>query len=247
MSDDLVRIVKLLIDSGKGDKVRLEEILYRLKEGQPIDVSEQNYVQELASKLEADHIDDQIDHNNTPHYEPPQQNSDKTKHEITVPSRKKVIIVAAAIFSIVFVYVILDTYSVSMLQFRSHTGSEYQISPTQIHIQAEACNPSFFPASFNLYQIDAFYKEKEIENAKIAGTTISPNTKSVIDGVFSLNSTSLLTLQQENASYDPTLAKITTTVDAPIFGVIPFSIVKEYSAEKFKEILNGPSGSFSCS
>lgn len=134
-----------------------------------------------------------------------------------------------------------------MLEFRPHYGSQYQISPTEIHIQADVCNPSYFPATFNKYEISAYYNSDLVEQAQIQGNMISPKTAYTLDGVFVLNLDTVLKLKQENATFNPSLATITTTVDAPIFGAIPFSVVKNYTAEQFQEVLkNGPPGSFSC-
>ena len=86
-----------------------------------------------------------------------------------------------------------------------------------------------------------------IEQAVIEGNMISPKAMATLDGVFALNSGAIQKLQQENSTFDPKHAKITTTVDAPIFGAVPFSVVKQFTAQQFQDVLkNGPPGSFSC-
>ncbi len=257
MSEDKIKIVQSLLDSKKGDQTRLQQILTILQEGRSLDTTDQNYLEEVSKELQPSNLTlESSEHAergslNTPMQEEKKDESfentmiQETKNS---PSRKKVIVIVAVIAAIIAVYVGFDTYSVGTLQFRPNLGNQYQISPTEIHIQADVCNPSFFPVGFSKYEIVAFYNSEQIEKAEIGGTTISPKTMSTVDGVFALNADVILKLKQENTNFDPTLAKITTTVDAPIFGAIPFSIVKEYSAEKFQQVLrNGPPGSFSCS
>ncbi len=262
MSDEnIIIVVQSLIDSKKGDPLRLQQILEKLQGGKPLDISDQDYIRSITSETSLimpsepqesaePHEQDKI---GSPFSSVEEEKNDETLEKEVIsetrnsPSRKKIAIIASVIVAIVFVYVGLDAYSVSTLQFRPHSGNQYQISPTQIHIQADVCNPSFFPATFNKYEISAFYNSDLIERAELDGRTVLPKSSSTLDGVFVLNTDVVLRLKQENVTFDPALAKITTTVDAPIFGTIPFSIVKQYTAEQFQGVLgNGPPGSFSC-
>ena len=52
MSEDLIKIVQKLIDSGKGDSNRLHEIFNVLKHGTPLYMSDYKYVQYLIKTLE---------------------------------------------------------------------------------------------------------------------------------------------------------------------------------------------------
>lgn len=259
VSEDPIKIVQSLIDSGKDDIDRLRYILDILQQGKPLDDSDKNYVQDLAKKSEFEgftaNTPSEISYSNTDKPEEiisPQNSAYNISHErkgiiSKPPSRKRVATVAAIIGIVVVAYVGLDVYAVTTLQFRAHHGNQYVISPTQLFIQAEVCNPSYFPASFSKYEINAFYKANNIEKAEISGSTISPKTFAILNGEFDLNKDAVMRLQQENATFDRTQAHITTTVYAPIFGVIPFSVVKEYSADQFQQVLkNGPPGSFSC-
>ncbi len=260
MSDDTIRMVQSLIDSKKGDVSRLQRILDTLKQGTPLDISDQDYLHSIANEspsetsspsevLESQDAEklDSIDFS---------ENEDKKQESLdkavidevkNPPSRKKIAVITSVIAAIVIAYVGLDVYSIGTLEFRPHSGNQYPISPTEIRIQADVCNPSFFPATFNKYEISAFYNSDLIEKAELDGATVSPKSASTLDGIFALNAEAVLKLKQENVTFDPSLAKITTTVDAPIFGAIPFSVVKQYSAEQFQDVLkNGPPGSFSC-
>jgi hypothetical protein len=259
MSEDQIKLIQSLIESGEGDTDRLQSILDTLQQGKFLDDSDQNYLQDITKKSENDlsipSTSPEPDANlNTPEEKvPSQENSvdsfpQETKNFISnSPSRKRVVTLAAIIAIVVVAYVGLDAYAVTTLQFRPHHGNQYLISQTQMFIQSDVCNPSYFPASFNKYEINAFYKTDSIEVAEISGSTISPKTYEILNGVFTLNKDTVVKLQQENFTFDPNQAHVTTTVDAPIFGVIPFSVAKEYAGTEFQQVVkNGPPGSFNC-
>ena len=52
MSDDLIKTVQKLIDSGKGDSNRLHEIFNVLNHGTPLYMSDYKYVESLIKTLE---------------------------------------------------------------------------------------------------------------------------------------------------------------------------------------------------
>src|SRR5690242_7234959 len=52
MSEDLIKTVQKLIDSGKGDSNRLHEIFNVLKHGTPLYMSDYKYVESLIKTLE---------------------------------------------------------------------------------------------------------------------------------------------------------------------------------------------------
>ncbi len=258
LQEDAIKLVRSLIDSNKGDVPRLQRILGDLEDSKVLDEADQIYIKTLS---ETDSQTDmppspagpvENDQDSEGLAQAPAENQEEPEGEAitetrNMPSRKRVITIAAIIAAVVVAYVGLDTYAVGQLQFRPHSGNQFQISPTEIYIQADVCNPSFFPATFNKYEISAFYNSNLIEKAEIDGATVSPKGLSTLNGIFALNPDAINKLRYENATFDPSRAKITTSVDAPIFGTIPFSVVKEYTAEQFQDVLkNGPPGSFSC-
>ncbi|MDE1816730.1 MAG: hypothetical protein KGI11_09255, partial [Thaumarchaeota archaeon] len=50
---------------------------------------------------------------------------------------------------------------------------------------------------------------------------------------------------QQN-TFDPSQMHITSTLDASLFGIIPFSISKDYSANEFKNMITNTTSQFSC-
>ena len=251
MSEDLIKQIQDLINSGKGDEGRLRQILERLQSGNPLDSSDQEYIGSLTP-ANTERIDaiiaESADNSSLP--TSPRFDNSQNKSETYPETRaksKRIAIATIVVAVVVVAYLGLDVYAVNALQFRPHSGSQTIISDTELGIKADACNPSYFPVSFNTYEITAFYKSDTIEKATISGSTISPKSSMILDGVFSLNRDALAKFRNENTTFDPTQASIATKVNAPIFGIIPYSVNKEYSVQDFQRIVKeGPPGSYDC-
>lgn len=257
MSEDLLNLVQSLIKSGEGDLERLQSILASLQSGNPLQDSDKKYLQDLR-----DTFDSRANFSNPPQtflsetndmeesrsdLQDQNSHAQNTNELPTISSRKKSFKIITIVSIIVICYVGLDVYSAYSLQFRPHLGNQYLLSQTQLFIQSDVCNTSYFPAYFKKYEINAFYKNYTIEKAEISGSNISPKTYEVLNGIFTINKDALIKLQKEKFTFDPTQAHVTTTIDSPIFGVIPFSISKEYTGEDFQRVVkNGVPGSFNC-
>lgn len=246
MSEDLAGIIEELIKSGKGDTVRLQNILTAIKNSEPVSFEDHQYIETLTqpqpSEVPSDTMQDVTEN---------VSEIPSTSPEISEPAKKSrskkyasIGIIAAII---IIAYVGLDVYAVNNLQFRPHHGQQTAISDTEITIQTDVCNPSYFPATFTTYEIDAYYNSDIIEKATVGGSTLSPKSAATLDGIFAINKQAVNKIGQTNATFDPTKATITTTVGAPIFGFIPYSIDKKYDALDFQNrIKNPPPGTFDC-
>jgi hypothetical protein len=116
-----------------------------------------------------------------------------------------------------------------------------------LHIQAEACNPSYFPASFHNYEIIAIYKSKVLETASISGGTITPKSSLLLNGTFTIDKAIISEFAKQGSAFDPNQAVVKTKLDAPILGIIPFTINKEYTGKEFSNVVkNGPPGGYQC-
>ncbi len=251
MSENLIKQIQDLISSGKGDEGRLGQILETLQSGNPLDSSEQKYLDSLTpTSIEPINggIAESVDSSTSP--TSPSVDNSQNKSETYPETRaksKRIVIAAIVVTVLVVAYLGLDVYAVNALQFRPHSGPQTVISDTELGIQADACNPSYFPASFNTYEITAFYKSDTVEKATISGSTISPKSSTILNGVFSLNKDAVAKFRNGNTTFDPIQASIITKVSAPIFGVIPYSVNKEYSVQDFQRIVKeGPPGSYDC-
>ena len=261
MSDDLVHVIEELIKSERGDVGRLQDILDAIKNGQPVSFEDHQYIEGLTQIqsppnpiLSPDNsiADIEKPENSFDNVIPEPSNENLTPEISEKISAKRFPVKKFASVGIVIVillvaYTGLDVYAVNNLQFTPHRGQQVIISETQLGIKSDACNPSYFPATFTKYEIVAFYNSDIIEKATINGSTLSPKSAATLDGIFAINKVAVDKIAKENSTFDPSKATITTLVDAPIFGFIPYSVDKQYAAADFQKMINNPPpGSFDC-
>jgi len=246
MSEDLASIIEEMIKSGKGDTARLQNILTAIKNSEPVSFEDHQYIETLTqpqpNQIPSDTTQD-VTENVSEISSTGPEISERAKKSLS----KKYASIGIIVAIIIVAYVGLDVYAVNNLQFRPHHGQQTAISDTEITIQTDACNPSYFPATFTTYEIDAYYNSDIIEKATVGGSTLSPKSAATLDGIFAIDKQAVNKIGQTNATFDPTKATITTTVSAPIFGFIPYSIDKKYDAIDFQNrIKNPPPGTFDC-
>ena len=250
MSEEIIKKVQELLDAGKGDAERLHNILNTIQNEQPLESSDKQYIESLSTEPETKY--DSITFENTsesidePDFTKQETSEIPPKNE-SMSSRKKIVIAGIVIAAMIFGYIGANAYAVSTLEFRPHLGGQYAISATEVHIQAEACNPSYFPASFHSYEINAVYKSQVLETASINGSTISPKSSLLLDGTFTINKEALSQFSKDSTQFDPNQAIVKTKLNAAIFGIIPFAINKDYSGTQFADVVkNGPPGGYQC-
>lgn len=251
MSEDLASTLEEMIKSGKGDVARLQNILAAIKNGGPVSFEDHQYIENLtqsqpnpvSSDTVSDSTENVIDNTATN----PSPEISHTPEPVKKSLTKKYASIGIIIAIIIVAYVGLDVYAVNNLQFRPHHGQQVAISDTELSIQTDACNPSYFPATFTKYEIDAFYNSDIIEKATVGGSTLSPKSAATLDGIFAINKQAVAKIGQSNTTFDPTKATITTSINAPIFGFIPYTVDQKYDAVDFqKRIKNPPPGTFDC-
>lgn len=257
MSEDLVSTIEELIRSERCDVGRLQNVLAAIKNGDPVSFEDHRYIESLTQSQpkstpssedivepKPEDTADKIVSDPSPQTPAPEASgTESTKRS----PAKKYASVGIIIAIIIVAYVGLDVYAVNNLQFRPHHGQQVAISDTELSIQTDACNPSYFPATFTKYEIDAFYNSDIIEKATVGGSTLSPKSAATLDGIFAINKDAVTKIGQQNATFDPTKATITTTVNAPILGFIPYAVDKKYPAIEFQNMIkNPPPGTFDC-
>lgn len=258
MSEDLIRSIEELIKSERGDVGRLQDILGTIKKGESISFDDQQYIESLVQRQSPPSNSDDMDNNtvkpaNTFENITPEPNSEISSPEVSDREDakgapiKKYASVGIIVAIILVAYIGLDVYAVNNLQFRPHHSQQVVISETQLAIRTDACNPAYFPATFTKYEITAFYNSDEIEKATVTGSTLSPKSAATLDGIFSIDKDAVTKIGNENSTFDPTKATIITSVDAPIFGFIPYTVEKKYAAEEFQNMVKHPQpGTFDC-
>jgi len=261
MSEELIRLIEELIKSERGDIGRLQDILAEIKNGNSVPFDDHQYIKSLTKGQSPSNLVSNSDNIKSDILKPvntldnliPESNSEISSQEGSERKDtkrtpiKKYASVGIVVAIILVVYVGLDIYAINNLQFRPHQGQQLIISETQLAIKSDACNPAYFPVTFTKYEITAFYNSDEIERATISGSTLSPKSAATLDGIFAINKEAVAKIGKENATFDPSKATITTSVDAPIFGFIPYTVDKKYPAQEFQNrIKNPPPGTFDC-
>jgi len=143
---------------------------------------------------------------------------------------------------LIFVLILgLNVYAVSNLQFRAESISDFSIFPDlNIDMSMEAYNPTFFPASYKAIYLDVYYKQNNLGTATLYGSTVPPGTNVPVQGNVDLHSDSVLgsiidAIGSTIFGKTPTTNDVNFTIklDAPILGIIPFSLEKQYSYNEF--------------
>lgn len=245
--EELIKQIQELLDSGKGDAGRLTYILDTVKSGKNLYLSDQKYIENLLQTTLSQNQEIPTDVPVNVTSEPKENPVSEISHNKPIHKGKTVAVICIIAAIIVAAYIVTNAYAVTTLEFRPYKHGQYVISETMVHIQAQSCNPSYFPASFSSYEINAFYNSTSIEKASISGGTISPKSSLVLGGTFTVNKPAIVALMSQNSQFDSTLAHVTTKIDAPIFGIIPFSITKNYLGQEFQNVVsNGTPGSYGC-
>ena len=165
----------------------------------------------------------------------------KINQSITSTAKKIGIGVAIVLGSIIG-YLVLNLYALNGLYFSDLQLGGIDLANTSAEIKIKVNNPTLIPASFEKMQLVIDYKSTNFGTVTIHGATISPLSEKNLDGNLRINVQALAALVLESlfgggSSFDESQLRIVASVDAPIFGVIPYSITKEYSKTEFQELL----------
>src|SRR5438445_10152739 len=220
MSEEIIKRVQELIEKGDGDTKRLNDILISLQNGNLLDLSDQQYIESHSSKTDTSETkEESITSEIVPEPAIETNNTHETDKILSKPesksNKKKIAIAGIVIAAIICSFIGTNAYASSTVQIRPHQGNQYAISDTTLHIQAEACNPSYFPASFHSYAIIDIYKTKVLETALINGTIITPKSSLLLDGIFTINKEAVSEFAKQGSQFDPNQASVKTKLDAP--------------------------------
>lgn len=260
MSDELVKSVQDFIDSGKGDRGKLEYILEALKEGKSLYSSDQKYLEELLQSKEKESPEEPRNEQNTLRInEIEDRKIENTSQQVKSRNNaKKTIGIGIGIsVAIIMIYFGLNLYAINNLQFRGHESGQgnFDFADMSMDFQLEVCNPTFFPATFSKFKGDVIYKSTNFGTLTINGGTVLPQSHSIFDGRMKLNTEALVGLflkalgsafSGKDSAFDPNDFNIVLTLDAPIFGIIPFSVTEEYSSNEFQSLMQGLTEKFDC-
>jgi hypothetical protein len=152
----------------------------------------------------------------------------------------------------------LNHYALSSLQFRASEAGGFDFATMSGDLFIEACNPSPVAASFDRYQMIAYYKDTDFATLAVQGGDVPPNQITVLRGNMDINGQAVTGIfmeeladafsgrQTEGSEEDMT---IKTILDAKVMGIFPYSQTRTFSMTEFQESMesSGDSDGFSCS
>lgn len=149
--------------------------------------------------------------------------------------RRVVIVAAVAVIAVIFVSAFaVNAYAASNLQFRSAGSQNFDFSRLSSGVLVDACNPTPFPASFDEYRIDVYYRDDELATLSLSGKTIMPNTSERLEGSIDIDGSTTASLfaqsmadafSGEGSEDSQVTAK--STLNSRVLGIIPVSDTRD--------------------
>ena len=175
---------------------------------------------------------------------------------IKMDKHTSIVVIASIIIAIPFAYSFWNIYALENLQFRGTDDGRFSLFDMINSGSIEVCNPNPFLVNYNEFNIITYFEGREKGIYSSEKATIPPVSSVVINGTFSSETfpeAQYLALHFDGMfsdsapeRIDPRKLIMITQVEAPIIGVIPYSITNEYSGLFFWDTLNGKIGEFNC-
>ena len=167
-----------------------------------------------------------------------------------------IVIIASIVIAIPFVYSGWNIYALDQLQIKGTNDIGFRYFDMINSGNIEICNSTPFFVNYQKFSIFVFFNEDNKGEYSTAPNTIGPLSSKIVNGTFSSETFSeaqYLALHFDGMfsgsapdRIDPRQLKIITQIDAPIIGVIPYTITKQYSGLFFWDNLNEKIGEFRC-
>ena len=171
------------------------------------------------------------------------------KHTIIVIIASIVIIAPFAIFG-------LSVAAAEELQIRWSEPEKFGFFPLSNNGQVVICNPSPFLLDFVKLEIHPFYEGKHYGTFTVDGDVISPHSSSNFDGIYRSErfaESQYLYMNMdgqfggtESIRVDPRFMSVTTQIQIPLLGFIPFTIEKQESGFDFYNMMKADLENFDC-
>jgi len=165
-------------------------------------------------------------------------------------------IIAIVAIAIPLVYSGLNIFALGDLQVRGNNEGEFRFFEMINDGTVEICNPSPFFVNFKKFNIIMYLDGAPKGTFASEQVILSPYSSKVINGTFTSDTYSEAQYYAMHFDgqfsgdvperIDPRKLLITTELEAPIIGVIPYTVTKQYAGLYFWETLNGNIGGYSC-
>jgi hypothetical protein len=167
-----------------------------------------------------------------------------------------IVIIASIVIAIPFVYSGWNIYALDHLQLKGTDDGMFRFFDMINSGNIEICNSMPFFVNYEKLSIFIFFNDDNKGEYSISSNTLNPLSSKIVNGTFSSETFSeaqYLALHFDGMFYgstperiDPRELKIITQIQAPIIGVVPYTITNQYSGLYFWDALNGKIGEFNC-
>ena len=149
-----------------------------------------------------------------------------------------------------------NIYALGNLQIQGTDEGQFRLFDMINGGTVEVCNPMPFFVNYNKFSIITFFEGNEKGRFTTHPITLSPLSSAVVNGTFrseTFPEVQYLALHFDGMfsgsapdRIDPRKLVIFTQVEAPIIGIIPYTITEQHAGLFFWDTLNGKIGEFSC-
>lgn len=168
-----------------------------------------------------------------------------------------IVIIAIIVIAIPFVYSGWNIYAANQIQLHGTNEDRFRFfDMISEGGNVEVCNPSPFFVNFQKLSIVTFFDSYDKGTFSTDPINLSPLSSQIINGTFSsenFSESQYLAMHFDGIfsgsspeRIDPRRLTITTEIETPIIGLIPYTVTKQYSGLYFWETLNGDIGEFNC-
>ena len=156
-------------------------------------------------------------------------------------------IVAIIVIISPFAYSGLSIIGIQQLEYRWSNLGEFSFFAMSNSGNMEFCNTIPFWTSFQKFEIGTFYGTNHLGSFVVEPLTVNPLSSTVQKGVFSSEEIAaaqhnFMTLDFEfdggDIRLDPNQFVVVIEVDAPIIGIIPYTVTNQISGFDFDKIMS---------
>lgn len=159
-----------------------------------------------------------------------------------------IVIASIAIIAGSLGYSSLNAFSANDLQFRWHQVGSFDFINILASGNLAVCNSSDMPANFQSYSFSMTYDRNDLGTFVTDGGGVAPHTLGIIHGKLNSDDKRISEmffsfLDTEFGGTDVTRIdskkmSVTSTLEARILGVIPYTITHKYSGQDFVDMMN---------
>jgi len=167
-----------------------------------------------------------------------------------------IVIIASFIIAGPFVFAAWNIYGIQQIQFVGTEEKKFNYFDMINDGEINVCNPNPFYVVFDKMDILMIFEQRDKGRFSIQGTTLPPSSVTTLEGKFrsdTFQESQYLSLHFDGMfsgsapiRIDPSKFAIATETHTSIIGIIPYSIIQQYSGFDFWNMMNDKGGQLSC-